>query len=131
MLIKNTPTHPCHAFFKIPCKRTRKRKKKKRNSRSANDKRTNEIIAKIQIKEYWLHIRVQLLENLNSFEAREGTRNILSASWEGGRDLHPSVGDRDCNRGCVVRYSACVWTGLPTNNITHSGCLCVQRGRLS
>ena len=62
---------------------------------------------------------------------QEKERGILSASWEGGRDLHPSVGDRDCNRGCVVRYSACVWTGLPTNNITHSGCLCVQRGRLS
>ncbi|KAK1118281.1 hypothetical protein K0M31_015323, partial [Melipona bicolor] len=63
---------------------------------------------------------------------REGTRALSSGSWEKGEwDLHPSVGDRDCNRGYVVRYSACVWSGLPTNNITHSGCLCVQRGRLS
>lgn len=45
----------------------------------------------------------------------------------GESELHPSTVDRDCNRRCVVTYAACVRIGLPTNNITHSGCLCIPR----
>lgn len=53
--------------------------------------------------------------------SQEGTRYLLS-----GLEIHSLRGDRNCNRWYGVRYAVSVPTGLPTNNIAHSGCLCMR-----